>query len=268
MGVSQITIQPQGQVLRVDLAAPGSGTEDFHRNASLSSAVTFPLTIGSDTTLYTANDGNYTLSVKQLDGTELRGDVVRLGMDVPLVVAPLPSAAQVAADSANLLALAPTGAVAETYPRMTGTGSSQTAPTSGRLHLSAVYLPAGVTVSSITYLSGGTPGSGLTNQWFALYSSALALLAQTADDTTTAWGSTTTKTLTIASPVTTTYSGLHYVGIMVAASTVPTLLGFTSSTHGIAPITNGSSTTGLTTTAPSTAAALTAQTTTPYAYLS
>ena len=99
MGVSQITIQPQGQVLSVTLTGPGSATEDFHLNASLSSAVTFPLTIGADTTLYTANDGNYTLSVKRLDGTELRGDVVRLAMDDPIVVAPQPSAAQVAASS-------------------------------------------------------------------------------------------------------------------------------------------------------------------------
>ena len=258
MGVSQITIQPQGQVLLFDLAAPGSGTEDFHLNASLSSAVTFPLTIGSDTTLYTANDGNYTLSVKQLDGTELRGDVVRLGMDVPLVVAPQPTAAQVAADSAAtaLLALAPTGAKAETFPRVNNYLTAQTPLSSGRMMLVAINLPAGLTVASVSFLSSTTALSAGTNQWFALYTSARALIAQTTNDTSTAWAASTVKTLSFASPPTTTYAGLHYLGIMVAATTPPSLACASSlgPAIGLPPLLCGASDTGLTTTAPATAA--------------
>jgi hypothetical protein len=56
-------------------------------------------------------------------------------------------------------------------------------------------------------------------------------LARTADQTTAAWAANTIKTLAIAqatagsaSSYTTTYSGLHYLGVMIKASTNPSLI--------------------------------------------
>ena len=269
MGVSQITIQPQGQVLSVTLTAPGSATEDFHLNASLSSAVTFPYTVTADTTLYTAHDGNYTLSVKQLDGTELRGDVVRLGMDVPLVVAPQPTAAQVAADSTVSLATEPTGTVGRSLPRMGTTFANISALTSGTMMLTAVELSAGAVVSNLTYHSATTAAGTPTNYWFALYTSARELCGQTADQTSSAWAANTSKTLALTTPYTVPRPGLYYAAIMVAASSVPSLFGIASSTfpHVPAPITNGNSSTSLTTTAPATAGALSGVGNVPWVYL-
>lgn len=168
-------------------------------------------------------------------------------------------------------ALAPTGTVAETFPRQYH-GASLAIGATGVLFLSAIYLPVGTTVTNITYVSAGTGAGTPTNQWFALYSSARAKLEVTADDTTTAWASNTAKTLALASPYTTTSSGLYYVGICVVAATVPTVNGKTVGTagvHAIAPILSGTSSTGLTdpASAPATAGAITATTGLPYVYL-
>jgi hypothetical protein len=79
------------------------------------------------------------------------------------------------------------------------------------------------------------------------------------NDTTTAWAANARKTLALTSTFTTTYSGLYYLGIMVAATTVPTIKGNTAKTGGQlgagAPSLGGTSTTGLTTALPATAAA-------------
>lgn len=78
-------------------------------------------------------------------------------------------------------------------------------------------------------------------------------------------------TLYIATPYTTVAEGFHYAGIWVTAGTVPTLsgLGGQSPLHALTPITAGTSTTGLTagTGAPDPAAALTAQSSFAYAYI-
>jgi hypothetical protein len=134
----------------------------------------------------------------------------------------------------------------------------------------AIALPQGLTVTSITFASATTQAGTPTAQWFALYDSALALLRQTADDTSTAWAANSPKTLTLTTPFTTTYAGLHYLGINVTAGTVPTLAGLTAigNISAIAPVVSGSSTTGLTTTAPANAAALTGVVTMPWAYVS
>lgn len=96
--VASISFVPNGQTFVVDLVGPGSAVEAFYTDTALSAAVTLPAVVSSNTTWYTGNFGGYTLSVKQPDGTELRGDVVRIAPDAPIVVEPVPSALQVAAD--------------------------------------------------------------------------------------------------------------------------------------------------------------------------
>jgi len=158
-------------------------------------------------------------------------------------------------------ALKPSAAIFETFPRIGATTTTAGVPTTGKLWLQAVDLPAGLTVTSLTFRAAATGATTPTNQWFALYDSSRNLLRQTTDDTTTAWGSNTGKTLTLTSPFVTTYSGLHYVGAMTAAATPNNLLGVSASSAltGFAPILAGmTSDTGLTTTAPNPAGVITA----------
>jgi hypothetical protein len=169
-------------------------------------------------------------------------------------------------------ALAPTGALAETFPRQTRPVSIAS-QISGTLVLCAIYLPSGLAISSITFFSGATALVTGSNQWFALYNSALAKLAVTADDTSTAWGANAAKTLTISGGYTTTASGLHYVGICVVASTVPSLTGQDASVANlwdVAPDLSGRYDTGLTNpaSAPATATRSAALAVYPYAWVS
>ena len=99
---------------------------------------------------------------------------------------------------------------------------------SGTLQMTAMYLPANVTVGHLATCSSAaitTP----THWWFGLYDSNRVQLAITADQTTTAWAANTYLPLAIATialgasaTFTTTYTGLYYFGIMVAASGSPT----------------------------------------------
>lgn len=133
----------------------------------------------------------------------------------------------------------------------------------------ALYLRKGDVVTSLTFRSGATAAGTPTNWWFALYSSAAtpALLAQSADQTSTAWAANTNKTLALASPVTIKEDGVYWAAVMVKATTVPSLVGV--STTASAAIVTGekslaqTSGSALTTTAPATIATPTAVATVP-----
>lgn len=109
-------------------------------------------------------------------------------------------------------------------------GTSNT-PTSGTLYLVPIWLPKGTVVSNITFASAANAAVTPTNWWFSLHNSAKVALARTADQTTAAWAANAKKTLAIAqttagagSSYTTTYTGLHYLGVMIKATTVPSLV--------------------------------------------
>lgn len=167
----------------------------------------------------------------------------------------------------------PTGALAQTFGREGGVGANVAPLASGTLFLESIYLRAGQSLSSITWVAGTQALVAGTAQWFAIYSLARARLAVTADDTNVAWNAGAAKTLAITgAPYVVPASGFYYLGINVVAGTVPSLTGMTSGTaiSGVAPILQGSSTTGLTNpaSAPDPAAALTAIGLRPYAYVS
>lgn len=154
-------------------------------------------------------------------------------------------------------------------PRQFTALTNLAAVTSGTLLLNALELLAGVTVSNITFFSGTAAAATPTHQWFCLYDKNLNLLAVTSDDGATAWAANSFKTLAIAlnaslqaaSNFTTTYQGKYWVGQVVTATTVPSMMGVSVSTPlSLNPMLAGTSTTGLgaNTTAPATAAALTA----------
>lgn len=89
----------------------------------------------------------------------------------------------------------------------------------------ALPLVAGDKVTNITFVSGDTAAGTPTNWWFALYDTAGALLAQTADQTSTAWAANTAKKVALATAQTISTPGIYYAAIMVKATTVPTLAG-------------------------------------------
>jgi hypothetical protein len=135
-----------------------------------------------------------------------------------------------------------------------------------------IWLNAGETVTSISAISGTTAAGTPTNCFFALYSNAAtpALLGQSADQTTAAWAADTVRTLALTTPVKITKAGLYWVGLMVKATTVPSLLGAV----GAKPVLTGepalanTSGSALTATAPATIASPAAQRAVPLVYVS
>lgn len=169
--------------------------------------------------------------------------------------------------------LGPSGTLAETMPRETCPEVNTVAPTaSGTLFMQAIYLKAGQLISNITVSSATTAAGTPTAGRVCLFDSNRNLLAQSADQTTTAWAANTVKTLPMVTPFRVTVSGLYYVGIWQTATTVMTMKGGTAKTGGqlasTVPILHGISSTGLTTTAPNPAAAITAGLVTIYAAVS
>ena len=152
-----------------------------------------------------------------------------------------------------------TGCKAETFPRHLVPEINTSLLSTGRLSLQAIAIREGELLTSISFWSATTAANTPTNQIFGLYDSDLTLLRATNNDTTTAWGANTRKTLNLTSTFTTTYTGLYYLGIMVTATTVPTIKGYAARTGGqlnaAAPSLGGTSTTGLTTALPNPAAA-------------
>jgi hypothetical protein len=169
-------------------------------------------------------------------------------------------AAEIKAVRAERDPFLPTGAIASSIPRnvpMNAAGSI----TSGRLRVVGLPLTAGQTVTSLTFLSGSAAAASPTHWWFSLHNPALALCRQTADQLTAAWPAATLMTLALSSPYVAPSTGLYYAGLMVAATTTPTIVGaapMNAALMPVVPILTGDSTTGLTTTAPNPAGALTA----------
>ncbi|NUS25935.1 MAG: right-handed parallel beta-helix repeat-containing protein [Streptomyces sp.] len=118
----------------------------------------------------------------------------------------------------------------ETMSRLRA-GTSST-PTSGILYLVPIWLPKGAVISNLGFVSGGTAAATPTNWWFALCDNTRKMLARTADQLTAAWAANTAQSLPIAQTTagagtsyTTTYTGVHFIGIMVKATTVPSIVG-------------------------------------------
>lgn len=176
--------------------------------------------------------------------------------------------------SASASLLKPAAALAENFNRNVATSDQTAAIASGTLKLAAIPLPSGLLVSSVTFVAGNTAGASLTHQWFAMFDSSRVMLGVTGDDTSTGWSANAAKTLTLGAAFRTTYSGLHYVGIMVShTGTIPSLLCQAAAQNGIVslvPIIAGTSNTSQSTpqALPFTATALTSSNLNPYCYVS
>lgn len=134
----------------------------------------------------------------------------------------------------------PVGAIAESFSRCGIRHEAQTYA-SGRMAFAAgVILPAGRTVTSVTFVTGAQAMVGGQNQWFAIVDQAGAVLAKTADGLTSAWLADSGKTLTLATPFTAAVTIGVYLGCLVKATVMPSLVGMTHASFGadaIAPFT-------------------------------
>lgn len=124
-------------------------------------------------------------------------------------------------------------------------GTSST-PTSGVLYLVPIWLPKGLVVSNLSFISGATGATTPTNWWFTLHDSSRKALARTADQLTAAWAANTVMTKAIAQTTagtatsyTTTYAGLHYLGVMIKATTNPNLVSEGSMADVVAMVSPG-----------------------------
>lgn len=116
------------------------------------------------------------------------------------------------------------GALAETIPAWAAT--TATAPATGNLYIWAVELGAGQSVGHVGFVTSTTAGATLTHSWTALLDSAYTVLAASADAASGAIGASAWFSYAMATAYTTTYTGLHYLGVMIASSaTQPTLCG-------------------------------------------
>lgn len=158
--------------------------------------------------------------------------------------------------------------IGETVPRSMVTSVTTAKATSGTLVMSAISLPVNATISNFNFMPGTTGDAGPTNQWMALYDSGRNLLAISADGTSTAITASTAVTYAVATTAagsatsfTTTYSGLYYVGLLIATTNSPTFTTLTTfaTTNSLVPILGGTSTASLTSpsTFPTTAGTIT-----------
>jgi Pectate lyase superfamily protein/Right handed beta helix region len=146
----------------------------------------------------------------------------------------------------------PAGCLAATMPRNV-VANACSALTSGELYLRGIGIQAGVLCSNLTFVTNTTAKTGGTHGWYVLLDSSFKVRAVTADqtDSSTIWGTASTPyALAFGTAYRTTYSGLYFVGVMVAESggTMPTFSGSNTSLAGgitgLAPVIAGTSSTG------------------------
>lgn len=112
-------------------------------------------------------------------------------------------------------------ALAETVPAQIAATTLTLA--TGVASLAAVHLGVGTPVSNVGFVSV-VAASGSTHGWAVLTDASGVVLAVTADSLTGNLAATTWNQLAFTVPTTTKYSGLYYLGVMVAqGTTAPTL---------------------------------------------
>jgi len=119
---------------------------------------------------------------------------------------------------------------AESIPRYLA-GTDNAIGATGVVHSTFVPVQPGDAISNITFVTGGTAAATPTAGFAAIYSSAGALLGQTADFATTARAANTAFTVALVTPIAISGQASGQSGVFVAisftAGTVPTLRGLT-----------------------------------------
>lgn len=99
------------------------------------------------------------------------------------------------------------------------------APATGVLLVQPVVLQSGDTITNISFVTGGTAATSPTAGFVALFNSAGALVANSADFGAAAMGASTVFTKALATPYKVPASGVYYVGFCLSHGGAPTLLG-------------------------------------------
>lgn len=164
--------------------------------------------------------------------------------------------------------LARDNAVGATMDRL-GAISTVSPLTVGTLFLTRLWLPGNVVCTSVSFGTGNSAGSGVTNAWAALYDSSLVLRSWTGDkgafafsiNTSYTWNLNTPSTYTTPASIT---GAAYFIGIMVAGTGAPNFQGASggASALGVTPLPCGNSNTSLTTTPPDPATAISSASTT------
>jgi Pectate lyase superfamily protein len=167
----------------------------------------------------------------------------------------------------------PTGTKAENYDRLRPTKNLAAVLTSGTLYVTGgTILAADQAIAEAHFYSATTAAVEPTHQWAVLMDASRKVLAISADKTTEAWGANSKKIFNFAASYTPVGEDQAvYVGILVTATTVPTLRGIEAENSfpgNSTPALGGTSNTGLTVPSElpvgSTATALTAKSFIPY----
>lgn len=119
----------------------------------------------------------------------------------------------------------PPGTTARTFPRDRATGNGGTPP-SGSAYLRLIVLPAGYTAGAMTLSTTNIAKAGGSHGWYVVTDMYMNVLTATADytDAATTWGATGTPyKLPFTSTLECPYTGFYYAGIMVVATTQPTI---------------------------------------------
>ena len=154
------------------------------------------------------------------------------------------------------------GVLLEPFPRRSIDLAAGVIGATGQLYEVAVAGIQGQTIGHLGFLTGTTAASTPTNCWLVLCDRLNNGLAWTADQTTTAIAASTAYSLALASvnnnplapasgsvvagtSLILPYTGLYYIGILVAGTTIPTLSNTltTAAAAGLAPKLNGTATT-------------------------
>lgn len=229
----------------------GGYTERMRFESVGNIVVTNNLTVsGGITTAGVTSSGTISATGYQVSGAATSGHVLRGNgtsfVDAALTAADI-SGVDVQAWDAPSALTAPSFA---TVPRMLCMATLTLL--TGRLVLNAIWLPAGFTVHTLSFIAASTM-AGQTHQIAGLFDSSFAQLATSADGTNGTWTSGTVKTFTMGTPYPVVTSGLYYVGLFYVGTAGFTLFGPAAANTGVLGVTNqlaGTGNTGLTTALP------------------
>lgn len=126
----------------------------------------------------------------------------------------------------------PTNCLGETISRVEINSATQAiGATTGTVYMVGLWLPAGLKVTNLNWITGTTAAGTPTHWWLGLSNSSGLQLAHTADQTTGAIAANTLITKALTGVFTTTYTGLHYCLLSVTATTNPTSTGLVAPTN-------------------------------------
>jgi hypothetical protein len=126
----------------------------------------------------------------------------------------------------------PTGAVGETLRRVECNSQAVAiGATTGTVYMAAVWLPAGVVLNNVSFITGSTAAGTPTHWWVGIADSGGVQRAASADQLTAAMAANSALTVALASPYTTATAGIYYYLLSVTATTNPTLTGAAAVTN-------------------------------------